>query len=64
MSLLRHIRLDYASGLCALTPLTPEARAWVDAHVTAETTWQGDTLFIELRDAPAFVEAMEEALAP
>lgn len=45
-------------GLALITPLTPRAGAWLREIVTADASWDGDTLAVELRYFPALADAI------
>ena len=45
-------------GLAIVTPITPAAGAWLRANVGAESTWNGDSVVVEMRYFPGLADAI------
>ena len=53
------IFIDHGS-VVGFTPLTDEAREWMDEHVAAEGwQWMGKTLMVDQRQGWPYLEAIE-----
>lgn len=47
-------------GLAIVTPITPAADAWLRANVGAESTWNGDSVVVEM---PYFADLADAIIA-
>lgn len=45
-------------GLALSTPHTSRARTWLNLHASAEATWSGESLVVELRFFPGIADAI------
>lgn len=45
----RDLDFSFFGSIVLCTPITDEGRAWIEAHVSSESTWYGDALVVEPR---------------
>ena len=50
-----------SAGLAVIEPLSTAAHTWLVDHVGDETSWNGDTLVVEMRYFPGLADAIIEA---
>ena len=50
----------YDGSISLVTPVTPAAREWIDAHVPAAAPWFGPSLAVEWRYVDSLLEGIED----
>ena len=57
---MRDCVVAYDGSISLVTPGTPAAREWIDAHVPADAPWFGPSLAVEWRYVDSLLEGIED----